>query len=189
MANENKNWGLGVADFLVLLDELENGKEQAFQKIFIQNYQKYRNYALKNLNISYDDAADVTTEAFVKIHRLLLERRIEYGNLEGYIMQIIRNEYLMLLRKRKQMPLSDIEITSLGLTEEEYDETTLQHFELAFEQLDEACRTLLQRHYFQKTPHREIGIELNISEDASKTRTKVCRNKLRELFLHRLNAA
>lgn len=189
MVKKDKNWGLTEAVFSRLLEELKEGDERTFQKIFTENFPKYCNYIRKDFKLSYDDASDVTIEAFVKIHRLLCESRVSYGNLEAYTMQCIRNEYRMLLRKRKQLPESDVEFNQLEILDEAYDESTLQQFEQAFSQLGGDCRSLLQQHYFQKISHREIGQILNISEDASKTRTKVCRNKLRELFLQILNAA
>lgn len=189
MSIHTKNWGLSEADFNVLQAELVRGGESCFQKVFTQNYKRYANYIRSEMKLSYDDASDVTVEAFVKIHRFLKEGRVAYGNLDAYSMQVIRNEYLMLLRKRKQMPDADVEVNERELIDEAYDESTLQQFEHAFDRLGEDCRTLLQRHYYQKMSHRDIGVALNISEDASKTRTKVCRNKLREIFLQLLNAA
>jgi RNA polymerase sigma factor (sigma-70 family) len=189
MSIHTKNWGFSEADFNVLQAELVRGGESRFQQVFTQNYQRYTNYIRSEMNLSYDDASDVTVEAFVKIHRFLKEGRVAYGNLDAYSMQVIRNEYLMLLRKRKQLPESDVEVSNLELLDEEYDESTLQQFEQAFSRLGEDCRNLLQQHYFQKKAHRDIGVALNISEDASKTRTKVCRNKLRDIFQSLLNAA
>ncbi|WP_373548564.1 RNA polymerase sigma factor [Haliscomenobacter sp.] len=189
MSNQQKNWGLSEAGFKELQDELIGGLESRFQLVFKQNFQRYCNYIRSEMKLSYDDASDVTVEAFIKIHRFIREGRISYGNLDAYSMQAIRNEYLMLLRKRKQLPESDVEVSNLELLDEEYDESTLQQFEQAFGRLGEDCRSLLQQHYFQKMSHRDIGAALNISEDASKTRTKVCRNKLRDIFQSLLNAA
>ena len=135
------------------------------------------------MNINYDDASDVVTEAFVKMHRFILEKRVEYGNLEAYTLRIARNEYLMLLRKRKQLPEFDADFEKLDILDEEYDDTTMEQFENAFKHLGGDCQSLLKQHYYEKKAHRDIGITLNISEDGSKTRMKVCRNKLREVFL------
>lgn len=189
MSNQQKNWGLSTTDFQLLQEEIAQGGETRFQQVFKQNYPRYCNYIRSEMNLSYDDASDVTVEAFIKIHRFIREGRVSYGNLDAYSMQAIRNEYLMLLRKRKQLPESDVEVNQLDLLDEEYDESTLQLFEQAFGRLGEDCRSLLQQHYFQKMSHRDIGTALNISEDASKTRTKVCRNKLRDIFQSLLNAA
>ena len=179
----DKNWGLTEAEFQQLILDLDKGNERQFRGIFTKNFAKYRNYIKSDMNISYDDASDAVTEAFVKMHRFLTERRVEYGNLEAYTLRIARNEYLMLLRKRKQLPETDADFERLDIIDEEYDDSTMEHFEKAFGHLGTDCRDLLKLHYFEKKAHREIGQTLNISEDASKTRMKVCRNKLREVFL------
>ena len=98
----DKNWGLTEAEFQQLILDLDKGNESQFHSIFIKNFEKYRNYILSDINISYDDASDAVTEAFVKMHRFLTERRVEYGNLKADTLRIARKEYLMLLRKRKQ---------------------------------------------------------------------------------------
>lgn len=185
----DKNWGLTEAGFQQLIQDLESGYEKTFHAIFTKHFTQYRNYLRKDMQISYDDASDAITEAFVKMHRFIVEKRVEYGNLEAYTLRIARNEYLMLLRKRKQMPESDTDFERLDIIDEEYDDSTMEHFEKAFQYLGTDCKDLLKRHYFEKSSHREIGQALNISEDASKTRTKVCRQKLREFFLQFLNAA
>ena len=186
---QDKNWGLTEAEFQQLSTELERGDERQFRTVFTKNFAKYRNYIRSSMNISYDDASDAVTEAFVKMHRFIVEKRVEYGNLEAYTMRIAKNEHLMLLRKRKQLPESDADFDRIDIADEEYDDSTMQQFEAAFEHLGNDCRTLLKHHYFEKIAHRDIGAALNISEDASKTRMKVCRNKLREVFLQLLKAA
>ena len=180
---EDKNWGLSETAFQQLIADLDKGQEKEFDRIFKDNFAKYRNYIKSDMNISYDDASDAVTEAFVKMHRFLTERRVEYGNLKSYTLRIARNEYLMLLRKRKQLPEADADFERLDIADEEYDDSTMEQFESAFGHLGTDCRDLLKLHYFEKKAHREIGQALQISEDASKTRTKVCRQKLRELFL------
>ena len=180
---EDKNWGLTEAGFQQLTIDLDNGNERQFHSIFTKQFAKYRNWMRSNMNISYDDASDAMTEAFVKMQRFIKERRVAYGNLESYTMRIARNEYLMLLRKRKQLPEADADFERLDIADEEYDDSTMEQFEKAFGHLGTDCRDLLKLHYFEKKAHREIGQTLNISEDASKTRMKVCRNKLREVFL------
>jgi RNA polymerase sigma-70 factor (ECF subfamily) len=189
MSIHTKNWGLSADEFSMLQEALEGGNELYFQRVFNQNFKRYINYIRSEMKLSYDDASDVTVEAFVKIHRFIKEKKVVYGNLEAYTMQTMRNEYLMLLRKRKQLPETDVELSTLEIVDEVYDETTFQQFEKAVEHLGEDCRGLLQRHYYEKMSHREIATSLNISEDASKTRMKVCRNKLREIFQQLLNAA
>lgn len=179
----DKNWGLSEAGFQQLMSDLDKGNEKQFRSIFTKHFAKYRNYLRSDMNISYDDASDAVTEAFVKMHRFILEKRVEYGNLEAYTMRIARNEYLMLLRKRKQLPETDAHFERLDIIDEEYDDSTMEQFEKAFGHLGTDCKDLLKLHYFEKKAHREIGQTLNISEDASKTRMKVCRNKLREVFL------
>jgi RNA polymerase sigma factor (sigma-70 family) len=184
---EDKNWGLSEADFQQLIADLDKGNEKQFQSIFTKQFAKYRNYLRHDMNISYDDASDAVTEAFVKMHRFMNEKRVIYGNLESYTMRIARNEYLMLLRKRKQLPEADADFERLDIADEEYDDSTMEQFESAFGRLGTDCKDLLKLHYFEKSSHQQIGQTLKISEDASKTRTKVCRQKLREIFLQFLS--
>jgi RNA polymerase sigma factor (sigma-70 family) len=186
---EAKNWGLTEARFQQLISELDSGNEKQFHAIFTKHFAKYRNFLRSDMNISYDDASDAVTEAFVKMHRFITEKRIEYGNLESYTLKIARNEYLMLLRKKKHLPETDTDFERLDIADDEYDDTTMEHFEIAFQRLGTDCKDLLKLHYFEKASHRDIGQALNISEDASKTRTKVCRQKLREFFVQLLSAA
>lgn len=183
---EDKNWGLTEAGFQQLIADLDRGDEKQFHRIFKDNFAKYRNYLRRDMQIPYDDASDAVTEAFVKMHRFMVEKRVIYGNLESYTLRIARNEYLMLLRKKKQLPETDADFERLDIADEVYDDSTMEQFESAFGRLGTDCRELLKLHYFEKSTHREIGQALKISEDASKTRTKVCRQKLREIFLQLL---
>lgn len=140
-----------------------------------------------------DEAEDILQEAFIKIFQNIATFRGE-GSFEGWMKRIMINHALNHYRKNKKMPfLQDIE----EINEQEIlnKEDFSKHHEPVsadillslIQMLPHGYRMVFNLYVFEEYSHKEIGKELSISENTSKTQLlkarRMLRRKLTELNL------
>jgi len=132
---------------------------------------------------SSDDAEDLAQEAFVKAwdqrHRLIAGR--EFG---PWLMRIVRNLALDLLRHRRCVKLEPFELTSMGPVTDRPD--TLAHGRLlagrireAFEHLPPRQRTVASLYLVYGFRHSEIAQMTSLPEGTVRSHLSVARKRLR----------
>ena len=82
-----------------LVDDIQNGDERAFEKLFFKYYGRLCGFAMKLVK-SPDLAKDCVQEVFLKIWRNHEEWSIHYS-LSVYLYQSVRNQALNQIEKRK----------------------------------------------------------------------------------------
>lgn len=121
------------------------------------------------------DQGDVLQESFIKIFTSL--DRFEFrgeGSFKAWVRQILVNEALKLLRKRRQSffvrldrDLPEEEYEELPEGEEDVGDVPSSVLQEMIKCLPEGYRTVLNLFAFEKKNHREIGRMLGISESTS----------------------
>jgi len=162
--------------FLAALDSEEDRRK--FTAIYEQYHTRLENTAiciLKNQN----DAEDAVQNAFVQIIRHFEKiSEISCEELPFWLISIVKNESLMILRKRsRRVSLTDLEsFADTAKTVTEYSKLV----EL-FRQLPATYRTVLEMKILFGYSDRDISRHLGISETAVSTRANRGRALLREI--------
>lgn len=154
--------------------------EKALYKAFAQKMFMHAYRYLKNKS----DAEEVLTDAFLKVFANL--RTLEYRDeksLEAWIRKIVINEALMFLRKRKRLCYVD----ESALMDMESD-LTIDN-ELAAEEvyqlilsLPDGYRTVFNLHAIEGYSHKEIALQLEITESTSRSQLTKARAMLKDLW-------
>jgi RNA polymerase sigma-70 factor, ECF subfamily len=117
------------------------------------------------------DAEDCTTEAFVKVFEKIKDFEFrEQNSFEVWMKQIVINQSLMCLRKRKSLRFFDLELLENELSEEvNYEKIDA---DLVLEEvmaLPDGYRTVFNMYVVEGFTHVEIAEKLGINTSTSKT--------------------
>jgi len=176
------------------VETIKFNDESALRTLYKNNYFKIETLILKN-NGTVEQAKDVYQEAFIAVWKNIKNNKFlpESNNaINGYLYTIAKNKWMDYLRSpayKKRVSYhtinDNIPIVSSAessVNQADHDKKLSLAME-AFEELGEACKTLLTKFYFEKKSMKEIAIELQL--DAASTRNKKyrCMQTLRGLAL------
>lgn len=133
-----------------------------------------------------DEAEDILQEAFLKIFQNIKSYRKE-GSFEGWMKRVMINHALNYYRKNRKLPFLE-DIDNINETEimEKEDQSSM-HAPVSAEKLTALIqllppgyRMVFNMYVFEEYSHKEISVELNISENTSKTQLLKARRMLRK---------
>ena len=163
--------------FFIAILESEADKKR-FTEIYEQYHSLIEKTAMRILK-NQQDAEDAVQNTFVQIIRHFEKTfEIDCKNLPFWIISIVKNESLTILRKKKRITqLEDWESVSKDT------ETVTEYNELVrlFSKLPETYRAALEMHFLLEYSGKEIARKLGISESAVNTRISRGRVLLREI--------
>jgi RNA polymerase sigma-70 factor (ECF subfamily) len=133
-----------------------------------------------------EEAEDILQEAFLKIFRYISTFRKE-GSFEGWMKRVMINHALNHYRKRRKMPfLEDIDaINETDILDREDPDAphapiSAEKLTTLIQKLPPGYRMVFNMYVFEEFSHKEISMELNISENTSKTQLLKARRMLRK---------
>lgn len=185
MDNPIQNFGLKKADFDQLVSDLQGGNEKLFETIFVQHFESCRSYLMRECSAQSDDAYDVTVETIIKFRQMLVENKIQYGNLRFYFTKMAKDAYLKIIAKNKKMPVGELVENEADRAEESteaFDEEQTIALEKSWAQLGDDCRNLLRQHIQEGFQLKEIAQAMAQSEVNMRKRKERCMTKLKSLF-------
>lgn len=163
----------------LLLSMLESDADRVrFTAIYEEHHARAEQAALRILKDS-GDAEDAVQNAFVQVIRHFEKTfEIPCNNLGFWIVSIVKNEAIMILRKkRRELPLENWDTFSTEST----DTTDYAELVKLFSKLPETYRAVLEMRLLLDYSGREIAQHLGITEVAVNTRISRGRALLREL--------
>ncbi|SRR5690554_1712257 len=167
------------------------GKDQrCLERIYMDNYENVQQYILNNSGKS-EDAKDIFQEAIVAAWLNVKEGKFEVQSgksLGGYIFQIAKFKWLDKLKSKEYRATIRLsgENHSLPDPQEDYGEEVelkMKYMNELYNQLDEKCKSILSRFYYENKSLAEIGEELKYSSETIKTLKYRCMKKLREFHI------
>lgn len=163
--------------FLLSTLESEDDK-QKFVTIYEQNHEKMETIALHMLG-SQHDAEDTVQNAFLQVIRHFEKiYEIPCEELPSWIISIVKNEALMILRKKRNIvPLEDWD----GFEKSADSVTGYMELVELFRQLPVTYRAVLEMKLLIGYTDKEIAQKLGLSETAVSTRASRGRLLLRKL--------
>jgi RNA polymerase sigma factor (sigma-70 family) len=180
---KGQNFGLDATAFATLLDQLEQGDERLFEQVFVTQFRRCTRHLIFQYSAGDDDAKDVVMNTLLDFRKLLLARKIHFGNLEGYFIRMVTTNYLKNRQAKvevqtENLPETSGELHTAAFTEEEYTA-----FARAWSGLCEKCKMVLQRYYYDDLPHAQIAQLMGKNLAAVKQDKHRCVEKLRNNFL------
>lgn len=166
-----------LAFFLAVL-ESEADREK-FTELYEQYHELIEKTAMRILK-NQQDAEDAVQNTFVQIIRHFEKiNEIDGKNLGFWIISVVKNESLMILRKQKRViPLEDWDSVTVEA------ESVSEYRELVqlFSKLPDTYRATLEMHFLLEYSGKEIARRLGISESAVNTRISRGRALLKEII-------
>ena len=165
-----------------IIEYLRNDKYPKLVKGLYGLFPAVKKYIVRNRGTT-EDAKDIFQDAMV-----ILYQKMKTGNfiltvpISTYFHAVVKNLWLQELRKRKKLPVADIDTdVAEELVEQQpgFDIATA-----AFNFLGEKCRQLLILFYFNKKSFREIAAQLQFgTEQTAKNQKYRCLQKAKEHYL------
>ena len=168
---------LSMLSYLLAALESEEDKRR-FTELYEENHMRVEQTALRILRDPHD-AEDAVQNAFLQvIHHFDEISEIPCKKLGFWIISIVKNEALMILRrKQKELPQEDWDTFSADVS----DPTSYNELVQLFSQLPPTYRAALEMRLINGYSGKEIAQHLGISESAVNTRISRGRALLREI--------
>lgn len=123
-----------------------------------------------------DLAQDFLQEGFIRLFKNLHQFRFE-GSFEGWVRRIFIHTSIEFCRKKaKNMEVNGLEdLENVGFDENVLDKFNAESLLLLVQKLPTGYRTVFNLYAIEGYTHKEIAIELGISENTSKTQLRKAR--------------
>lgn len=175
-----KNFNLTEAAFAELLEQVQQGNDELYEKVFLTHFDDCCHYLKRNYQASHEDAYDASMETMLEFMNRLQEGKIAYGNLRFLFTRMAGQIYWKWIKKEdKKRDLQDFQ---LGAPAETYDEDTLQALHKAWEGLCQDCQHLLQQFYYQGIALKSLAEQLDKPSATLRKQKQRCVEQLRKLF-------
>lgn len=164
----------------MLYEEIKNGNEVAFNKVFDLYYSRlcfYVDKILHDFDLSRSIAQQVFVDLWIKREKLLVT------SLQAYLYQSVHNSALDVLKHQK---VEARYLTSLGKSEPMEMNNLIEEAELAdrinlaIQALPEKCREIFVLCRFEELKYSEIAARLNVSVKTVEMQVTIAMKKLRK---------
>lgn len=166
-----------------LVERCRKGDKQAFYEVYHRYAKRMLNSSMRILN-NPADAADMVQESFaIAFDRL--ETFTYKSSFKAWLIRIVINKSLGLLRKRKKMRWVDVDLIDLeqdvetAVPDNGYAFTNDQ-VKAAIDQLPENYRIIFNLYAVDHVPQEEIARMLSISYSNVRTMYHRAKNKIKE---------
>ena len=162
-------------------ERLRNGDQRLQTKIFDKYAFSFVRLTKDKWGVSVEDAEDIVSSAFAKLFCKMQSVDFQVENLSGYVFKIIERQSWEYVEKQKKNIIESKDILP-DMIEKETDNGFLEQLNRAFNRLGDKCQKLLAGFYWDEKDHKDIALELGITEEASRQRKRECMKKLRTIM-------
>lgn len=131
------------------------------------------------------DAADIISIAFVKLFKSIATFDETKGNFHGWLKRIVINEALTHIKQRSRFSSNELDHAAEPVINnsiiEASDAAEIMHF---IKQLPPATHAVFVLYAVEGYTHKEIALQLRISEGTSKWHLSEARKSLKEKISH-----
>lgn len=174
-----------------ILQELREGSEQAFKKVYEDNRRKFLNFARK-YELSEDENIDIYQDAYIVFYENFTTGKITdlSSTVSTYLFSIGKYMILNKLKKNKKSVNSEVIMEKVNNENAFFDEEAIEAHSLTheqellqrhFETLGEQCKKILTLFYYRGFTIQEImEIENYNSENVVKSQKSRCLKTLKD---------
>ena len=175
-----------VQNFNITDDEylrLQRGDQRLQTRVFDKYAGHFVSIAVRQFGLSTPDAEEIVSSAFAKLFCKILRGELAKENLAGYVFTIVKHKCFENTANKKKNILETTDLLPETI-EKEADDDLMSTINVAFGRLGEKCQKLLSAIYWEEKDHKDMAIEYNITEEASRQRKRECMKKLRVLVMN-----
>lgn len=177
----DKNFGLSVKTFENLVEQLKNGDDELFERIFLLHFEDCLLFLKGHCSASHADAYDATMDALLAFHERLKLGKIQYGNLRFLFTRMARQIYFK--KKKKEDLVEPVADFDAGDILEKVDPDDIAALNKAWKGLPVDCQALLTGFYYEGISLNEIAVKMGKTPAAVRKQKQRCVEKLKTLFL------
>ena len=179
-----KNFGLTLAQFASLVDELKTGNNALLARVVAVHYGDFCRIIVSQ-GATPTEAYELFADALIVFHDGLMSGKFGYDNLKSLFTQI--GKFILRGRqrhvKRYESPLSVEDMPAVfAVVTEDWDETQFDALEKAWALLKPDCRERLQEFHINERRVREIAESQDMTLNAMLVSLKRCRDIFRMTF-------
>ncbi len=165
-----------------LVERIKRNDRNAQREIY-ELYSVPMFHVSKRILNNSQEAEDVLQEAFLDMFRKIDGFRGE-STFGAWFKRIVVNKSINQLKKQRHYT-DDIE--NIEEPEDELDEVepeyTMEHIKSAMQELSPGFRTVFSLYMFEDYSHKEIAVQMGISEGTSKSQLSRAKSKVKEWLL------
>lgn len=167
-----------------VLDALRRNDPSIVRSLYARHFPIIRQFVRKN-NGTLRDAQDVFQEAMTVLWLNVKEDRVKpdaQGDVGGYLYRVAKNKWLDTVRSaahKHMRVVVDEEHAPVVLEGPDETEGRLQRLRSIYAALDERCRAVLDRFYYERQDMATIAASLGVEEESVRTMKYRCMMKLR----------
>jgi len=176
-----QNFGLTEERFEVMLQNMQNGDETLFERVFLTQFEESINYLMFNYKINRSTAYDVTMDALLKFRKRLIAGKISYGNMR-FLFTRMAGQFLSDSHKSRTVEFDGSELLNETI-KNNIDDSVLDALDQAWLKLCKDCSTILKQFYYQKIALKTLAQKYEKTEGALRKQKQRCLDKLRIEFL------
>jgi len=167
-------------DVDILITQCTSGNRRAQQQLYQQLYGFAMSISMRYA-IDKHEAADIMSHSFVKMFRSLNSFNTAKGSIYAWLKKIVINEAIDLIKKRSQFSIMEIETVA----EPSISNSFIEKIEAAalmdiIKKLPPATHAVFVLYAIDGYAHKEIAIQLQISEGTSKWHLSEARKFLQQ---------
>lgn len=178
MEEVDKNFGLTTIEFQEMVDELRDGKDRLFERIFFTHFGDCISYVQRKYSASHDDAYDATMDAALDFRLRLIDDKIQYGNMRYLFTKMATQFYL---RNIKKFRMTEIEESDI-LEPDQIDEDDVIMLRSSWSLLGEECKTLLSMNFYSNMKLSVIAEIKGKTAASIRKQKERCLKKLIDIF-------
>jgi len=178
---ENKNFGLSEQAFKDLVVEMQEGKEQLFEHIFLSQFKKSTKYIQRRYKLSSEQAYDACMDTMLEFRRGLMQNKFSYGNLNYLFTKMAGQRFFKNAKKDNMFS----EIPENFDQEEELmvlDSEEKLVLDRAWNRLGQNCKDLLTRYYYDNIKLTVLAETDNRKPETLRKQKQRCLSTLRTNF-------
>jgi len=168
--------------------ETDLGQHTVLRRIYKESYPIVRSYVLANSGTE-PEAKDVFQEAVT--NAWINQQKGSYTprdnqSVGAYVFTIAKYKWLDKLKSKSHK--STMRLVTEEVSEREQQDAGLDDIDVAYlntlyARLDDKCKVMLKKFYFEKMSMREIAADLGVGEESVRTMKYRCVMKLRKMHL------
>lgn len=137
---------------------------------------------MKKYQAPHEEAYDSVMWAMLRMRQLLLEGKVEYGNLESYMIRMSVNDFLK--KKDRNREFATETLPEPVASHDNHDNAeTMAILDKAWQKMGDKCQELLKGFYYDKVELKKLTAMLGDTSEANTRKKKErCLIELRALF-------
>lgn len=176
-----RNFGLSKEEFDQMIEQMKNGDERIFEKIFLSHFSDCMIYLKNNYKIQHSEAYDISMDTLIDFRKGLHEGKYKYGNLRFLFTKMATQRLIKEKKKTSKIDLLD-EFFEIEQETEVDNEKGIKILKRAWEKLDAKSQSLLKQYYFDKMKLTEIAVLENKTHAAIRKQKERALSSLRKNY-------